>query len=83
MTSIWFVRPVKQTSWINLEVEPRPASIFSRFLQILYFLFALALFLENLCVQKSVEKLRRRLWYSLLLTDRVYKKVTQIFIAIR
>ena len=68
MISIWFVRPVNQTSGPHLEVEPITASIFALFLQILYLFMALAFFLENSCVQKSVEMLRRRLRYSLLLT---------------
>ena len=62
------MRPVNQTSGPHLEVEPITASIFARFLQILYFLWAVAFFFGFMCAEIS-EELRRRVRYSLLLTS--------------
>ena len=56
------MRPVNQISGPHLEVEPLTASIFARFLQILYFLWAVAFFFGFMCAEI------RRLGYSLLLT---------------
>ena len=45
------MRPVNQSSGPHLEVEPKTASIFARFLQILYFLWAVAFFFGFMCAE--------------------------------
>ena len=68
------MRLVNQTSGPHLEVEPITASIFARFLQFLYFLWAVAFFFGFMCAE-ILEELRQRLPYSVTVTVDSYSKI--------